>query len=34
MFSEFFKEPLFTQDASEREINAVDSEFKKNLSQD
>lgn len=34
MFSEFFKEPLFTQDASAREMNAVDSEFKKNLSQD
>jgi insulysin len=32
IFSEFFKHPLFTQTATEREMNAVDNEFKKNLS--
>ena len=32
IFSQFFKEPLFTESGTERELNAVDSEFKKNLS--
>lgn len=32
IFSQFFKEPLFTESATEREMNAVDSEFRKNLS--
>jgi insulysin len=32
IFSQFFKEPLFTESATEREMNAVDSEFSKNLS--
>lgn len=32
MFSEFFKSPLFTESATEREMNAVDSEYRKNLS--
>ena len=31
IFSEFFKEPHFTQSATDREINAIESEFKKNL---
>jgi insulysin len=34
MFSHFFKTPLFTETATEREMNAVDSEYKKNLSED
>jgi insulysin len=34
MFSQFFKEPLFTETATDREMNAVDSEYKKNLSDD
>lgn len=34
MFSQFFKEPLFTESATVREMNAVNSEFKKNLSED
>ncbi|CDW84143.1 insulin-degrading enzyme [Stylonychia lemnae] len=34
IFSQFFKEPLFTETATEREMNAVDSEYKKNLSDD
>jgi insulysin len=34
MFSQFFKEPLFTESSVEREINAVDSEYRKNLSED
>eukprot|EP01022_Parablepharisma_sp_SALTPOND_P016358 TRINITY_DN2384_c0_g1_i1.p1 TRINITY_DN2384_c0_g1~~TRINITY_DN2384_c0_g1_i1.p1 ORF type:complete len:986 (+),score=115.66 TRINITY_DN2384_c0_g1_i1:102-3059(+) len=33
-FSEFFKEPLFCPDAIEREIQAVDSEYKKDLPND
>lgn len=32
IFSQFFKEPLFTESATEREMNAVDSEFQKNVS--
>jgi insulysin len=32
MFSQFFKEPMFTESATVREMNAVDSEYKKNLS--
>lgn len=32
IFSQFFKEPLFTPSATERELNAVDSEYKKNIS--
>jgi insulysin len=32
VFSDFFKGPLFTESGVDREINAVDSEFKKNLS--
>ena len=31
IFSEFFKTPSFTESATDREMNAVDSEFKKNL---
>lgn len=34
MFSQFFKEPLFNKDSVAREMNAVDSEHKKNLSSD
>jgi len=33
-FSQFFKEPLFNEDAVTREINSVDSEHNKNLSND
>ena len=32
IFSQFFKEPLFTESATEREMNAVDNEFRRNLS--
>ena len=32
IYSEFFKEPLFTASAAERELNAVDNEYKMNLS--
>ena len=32
LFSQFFKSPKFEDSASNREMNAVDSEFKKNLS--
>jgi insulysin len=32
IFSQFFKCPLFSQSGTEREMNAVDSEFKRNLS--
>lgn len=32
IFSQFFKEPLFTQSATDRELNAVDSEYRKNIS--
>jgi insulysin len=32
IFSQFFKDPLFTESATEREMNAVDSEFRKNVS--
>ena len=32
IFSQFFKEPLFTEAATERELNAVDNEYKKNIS--
>ena len=32
IFSQFFKQPLFTESATDREMNAVDSEFKRNLS--
>ena len=31
IFSEFFKEPLFDEGSTEREINAIESEFKKNV---
>ncbi|WVQ66403.1 uncharacterized protein L199_004583 [Kwoniella botswanensis] len=34
MFSEFFIEPLFNEDCTEREIKAVDSEHKKNIQND
>ncbi len=34
MFSEFFKEPLFNADSIEREIQSVDSEYKKGLHND
>ena len=34
IFSQFFKEPLFSESATEREMNAVDSEYRKNLSED
>jgi len=34
IFSQFFKEPLFTESATEREMNAVDSEFTKNRSRE
>ena len=30
--SQFFKTPQFTESATDREMNAVDNEFKKNLS--
>lgn len=33
-FSGFFTSPLFTEDLTERELNAVDSENNKNLQQD
>ena len=32
IFSHFFKTPKFTESATERELNAVDAEFRKNLS--
>ena len=32
IFAEFFKTPLFNQDGVDRELNAIDSEYKKNLS--
>ena len=32
IYSQFFKEPLFTESATERELNAVDNEYKKNIS--
>ena len=32
IFSQFFKHPKFEESASSREMNAVDSEFRKNLS--
>ena len=32
MFARFFREPLFDQSSTDREMNAVDNEFKKNLS--
>jgi len=32
MFSAFFKDPLFTESSVDREMNAVDSEFRGNLS--
>jgi len=32
IYSQFFKEPLFTESATQREINAVDNEYKKNIS--
>lgn len=34
IFSEFFKTPLFTESATDREINAVDSEFRQNYTSD
>lgn len=34
IYSQFFKNPLFTDSATDREMNAVDSEFRKNLSSD
>ena len=34
IFSQFFKEPLFMESATEREMKAVDSEYRKNLSDD
>lgn len=34
IFSEFFKTPLFKEDCKDKEINAVDSENKKNLQND
>jgi len=32
IFSQFFKEPLFTPSGTDRELNAVDNEYKKNIS--
>ncbi len=32
IFSQFFKKPLFSEDSTKREMNAVDSEFRRNLS--
>ena len=32
IFSQFFKQPLFSEDCADREMKAVDSEFKKDLS--
>lgn len=34
MFSQFFISPLFTEELTERELKAVDSEYKKNLNND
>ena len=34
IFSQFFIEPLFTESAINRELNAVDNEYKKNISND
>ena len=31
IFSEFFKEPHFTESMTTRELNAIDSEWRKNL---
>ena len=33
-FSSFFKEPLFTESATEREVSAIESEFAKNRESD
>src|SRR5437667_10932205 len=33
-FSEFFKSPLFLESTLDRELNAVDSEYKRNLQDD
>ena len=32
IFSQFFKQPLFNDSATDRELNAVDNEYKKNIS--
>lgn len=32
IYSQFFKDPLFTESCVDREINAVDNEYRKNLS--
>ena len=34
IFSEFFKEPLFTEGAAEREMNAIESEYQMNISEE
>ncbi|XP_065349180.1 insulin-degrading enzyme-like [Cloeon dipterum] len=34
IFSQFFKAPLFTEDATDREVQAVNSEYEKNLADD
>ena len=31
IFSQFFKDPLFTESATERELNAIENEYRKNL---
>ena len=32
IFSQFFKEPLFTESAMDRELNAIENEYRKNIS--
>lgn len=34
IFSQFFKEPLFNEDAAERELNAIESEYQLNISEE
>lgn len=34
IFSQFFKEPMFTESATEREINAIENEYKMNISEE
>jgi len=34
IFSQFFKEPLFTESATEREMNAIENEYQMNISEE
>lgn len=34
IFSQFFKEPLFSENATEREMNAIESEYQMNISEE